>query len=255
MKWADGKIRCCWANPRNERYIRYHDEEWGIPVHDDRKLFEMLILECFQAGLSWECVLNKRDAFRKAFDNFDPEKVSAYTEDKLEALRSNPGIIRNRLKIQAAVTNAWAFLEIQKEYGSFSDYIWHWTDGKVVCETGRTSSELSDRISKDLKKRGMKFVGTTVIYAYLQAPHSPTSQPFFTEVSPSRLRSISSSDSLTSTYSSTSLPFTVHRTSCICFFICGHLLQVLRYVSMPVPQFLRQSEDEMPWMLSRNLSD
>ena len=139
MKWADGKIRCCWANPRNERYIRYHDEEWGIPVHDDRKLFEMLILECFQAGLSWE------------------------------SLRSNPGIIRNRLKIQAAVTNAWAFLEIQKEYGSFSDYIWHWTDGKVVCETGRTSSELSDRISKDLKKRGMKFVGTTVIYAYLQA--------------------------------------------------------------------------------------
>ena len=101
MKWADGKIRCCWANPRNERYIRYHDEEWGVPVHDDRKLFEMLILECFQAGLSWECVLNKRDAFRKAFDNFDPEKVSAYTEDKLEALRSNPGIIRNRLKIQA----------------------------------------------------------------------------------------------------------------------------------------------------------
>ena len=169
MKWADGKIRCCWANPKNERYIRYHDEEWGVPVHDDRKLFEMLILECFQAGLSWECVLNKRDAFREAFDNFDPEKVSAYTEDKLEALRSNPGIIRNRLKIQAAVTNAWAFLKIQKEYGSFSGYIWHWTDGKVVCETGRTSSELSDRISKDLKKRGMKFVGTTVIYSYLQA--------------------------------------------------------------------------------------
>ena len=169
MKWSDGKIRCCWANPKNERYIRYHDEEWGVPVHDDRKLFELLILECFQAGLSWECVLNKRDAFREAFDSFDPEKVSAYTEDKLEALRSNPGIIRNRLKIQAAVTNARAFLEIQKEYGSFSDYIWHWTDGKVVCETGRTSSELSDRISKDLKKRGMKFVGTTVIYAYLQA--------------------------------------------------------------------------------------
>ena len=169
MKWADGKIRCYWANPKNERYIRYHDEEWGVPVHDDRKLFEMLILECFQAGLSWECVLNKRDAFCEAFDNFDPEKVSVYTEDKLEALRSNPGIIRNRLKIQAAVANARAFLEIQKEYGSFSDYIWHWTDGKVICETGRTSSELSDRISKDLKKRGMKFVGTTVIYAYLQA--------------------------------------------------------------------------------------
>ena len=169
MKWADGKIRCRWANPRNERYIRYHDEEWGIPVHDDRKLFEMLILECFQTGLSWECVLNKRDAFREAFDNFNPEKVSAYTEDKLEALRSNPSIIRNRLKIQATVTNAWTFLEIQKEYGSFSGYIWHWTDGKVVYETGRTSSELSDRISKDLKKRGMKFMGTTVIYAYLQA--------------------------------------------------------------------------------------
>ena len=136
MKWADGKIRCRWANPRNERYIRYHDEEWGIPVHDDRKLFE---------------------------------KVCVYKKEKLEALRNDPGIIRNRLKIQAAVTNAWAFLEIQKEYGSFSDYIWHWTDGKVVCETGRTSSELSDCISKDLKKRGMKFVGTTVIYAYLQA--------------------------------------------------------------------------------------
>lgn len=138
-------------------------------MHDDRKLFEMLILECFQAGLSWECVLNKRDAFRVAFDNFNPEKVSAYTEDKLEALRSNPGIIRNRLKIQAAVTNAQAFREIQKEYGSFSEYLWHWTEGSVIRETGKTSSELSDAISKDLKKHGMKFVGTTVVYAYLQA--------------------------------------------------------------------------------------
>ena len=138
-------------------------------MHDDRKLFEMLILECFQAGLSWECVLNKRDAFRVAFDNFDPEKVSAYTEDKLEALRSNPGIIRNRLKIQAAVTNAQAFREIQKEYGSFLEYLWHWTEGSVIRETGKTSSELSDAISKDLKKHGMKFVGTTVVYAYLQA--------------------------------------------------------------------------------------
>ncbi len=169
MNWADGKTRCCWANPKNERYIRYHDEEWGVPVHDDRRLFEMLILECFQAGLSWECVLNKRDAFRAAFDDFDLEKVCAYTEDKLEALRSNPDIIRNRLKIQAAVTNAQVFREIQKECGDFSDYLWHWTDGKVVYEIGQTSSELSDRISKDLKKRGMKFVGTTVIYAYLQA--------------------------------------------------------------------------------------
>ena len=169
MKWADGKIRCCWANPKNERYICYHDEEWGVPVHDDQKLFEMLILECFQAGLSWECVLNKRDAFRKAFDGFDLEKICAYHEDKLEMLRNNPEIIRNRLKIQAAVVNAQAFRKIQKEYGSFSEYLWHWTDGRVIQETGKTSSELSDTISKDLKKYGMKFVGTTVVYAYLQA--------------------------------------------------------------------------------------
>ncbi len=169
MKWADGKMRCCWANPKNVRYICYHDEEWGVPVHDDQKLLEMLILECFQAGLSWECVLNKRDAFRKAFDGFDLEKICAYHEDKLEMLRNNPEIIRNRLKIQAAVINAQAFCKIQKEYGSFSEYLWHWTDGKVIQETGKTSSELSDTISKDLKKYGMKFVGTTVVYAYLQA--------------------------------------------------------------------------------------
>lgn len=169
MKWADGKIRCCWANPKNERYICYHDEEWGVPVHDDQKLFEMLILECFQAGLSWECVLNKRDAFRKAFDGFDLEKICTYHEDKLEMLRNNPEIIRNRLKIQAAVINAQAFCKIQKEYGSFSEYLWHWTDGRVIQETGKTSSDLSDTISKDLKKYGMKFVGTTVVYAYLQA--------------------------------------------------------------------------------------
>ena len=169
MKWADGKMRCCWANPKNERYICYHDEEWGVPVHDDQKLLEMLILECFQAGLSWECVLNKRDAFRKAFDGFDLEKICAYHEDKLEMLRNNPEIIRNRLKIQAAVINAQAFCKIQKEYGSFSEYLWHWTDGRVIQETGKTSSELSDTISRDLKKYGMKFVGTTVVYAYLQA--------------------------------------------------------------------------------------
>ena len=169
MEWTDGKMRCRWANPKNEGYIRYHDEEWGRPVHDDGKLFEMLILECFQAGLSWECVLNKRDAFCEAFDGFDLEKVCAYDEDKLEALRNNPGIIRNRLKIQASVTNANVFREIQKEYGSFADYLWHWTEDKVVYETGQTSSELSEIISRDLKKRGMKFVGATVIYAYLQA--------------------------------------------------------------------------------------
>ena len=169
MEWSDGKKRCCWANPKNERYIRYHDEEWGVPVHDDGKLFEMLVLECFQAGLSWECVLNKREAFRAAFDGFDLEAVCAYGEDKLEALVHDPGIIRNRLKIQAAVTNARVFREIQGEYGSFYGYLWHWTEGKVVYESGLTHSELSDRISKDLKKRGMKFVGTTVVYAYLQA--------------------------------------------------------------------------------------
>ena len=169
MEWADGKIRCRWVNPKNERYIRYHGEEWGVLVHVDQKLFEMLILECFQAGLSLECVLNKREAFRDAFDGFDFEKVCAYTEDKLKVLRSNPGIIRNRLKMQVAVTNARVFREIQKEYGSFSEYLWRWTDSKVVYEIGKTSSELSDRISKDMKKRGMKFVGSKVIYAYLHA--------------------------------------------------------------------------------------
>ncbi len=166
---ADGKPRCCWANPKNERYVRYHDLEWGVPVHDDSKLFEMLILECFQAGLSWECVLNKREGFRAAFDGFDLQKVCAYDETKLESLGNDPSIIRNRLKIQAAVTNAQVFRAIQKECGSFSDYLWHWTNNRVVFENTKTSSPLSDEISKDLKKRGMKFVGTTVIYAYLQA--------------------------------------------------------------------------------------
>ena len=169
MKWPDGKTRCRWANPKNARYIRYHDNEWGVPVYDDKKLFEMLILECFQAGLSWECVLNKRDAFREAFDGFDLDRVCAYDDNKLEDLRNNSGIIRNRLKIQAAVTNARVFRDIQLECGSFSDYLWHFTDGEVIYENTRTSSPLSDEISKDLKKRGMKFVGTTVIYAYLQA--------------------------------------------------------------------------------------
>ena len=168
-EWSDGKMRCGWANPKNERYIRYHDEEWGVPVYDDRKLFEMLLLECFQAGLSWECVLNKREAFREAFDNFDPDKVCSYDEAKLETLKSNPGIIRNSLKIQAAVTNARVFRQIRQECGTFSNYLWGWTGGKVIYERGKTSSPLSDAVSKDLKKRGMKFVGTTIIYSYLQA--------------------------------------------------------------------------------------
>ncbi len=169
MEWKDGKVRCQWANPKNEIYIQYHDEEWGVPVYDDHKLFEMLILESFQAGLSWECVLNKRENFRKAFDGFDLEKVCRYDEERMEELRRNPDIIRNRRKIQAAVANARIFREIQREFQSFSDYLWHWTDGEVVYEVGQASSELSDRISADLKKRGMKFVGTTIIYAYLQA--------------------------------------------------------------------------------------
>ncbi len=169
IKWKDGKTRCRWANPDNDVYVRYHDEEWGVPVHDDHRLFEMLILECFQAGLSWECVLNKQEAFRKAFDGFDLEKVCAYDEEKMEELRQDPGIIRNRLKIRAAVNNARFFREIQKEYGSFSKYLWHWTDEKVIYEKDLASSPLSDAVSKDLQKRGMKFVGTVIIYAYLQA--------------------------------------------------------------------------------------
>ena len=169
MEWRDGKRRCSWANPKNELYVRYHDEEWGVPIRDDSKLFEMLILECFQAGLSWECVLNKREAFREAFDEFDLEKVCAYDSKKLESLKENSGIIRNGLKIDASLINAKVFRSIQKEFGSFSTYLWSWSGGKIINENGLTSSPLSDAISKDLKKRGMKFVGTIVIYAYLQA--------------------------------------------------------------------------------------
>ena len=169
MEWSDGKCRCRWANPKNERYIRYHDKEWGQPVHEDGKLFEMLILESFQAGLSWECVLNKREAFWQAFDQFAIEKIVAYDEKKEEELKENPRIIRNRLKIHAAVVNAQIFREIQEEWESFDSYLWHWTDGQTIYEIGETRSELSDQISKDLKKRGMKFVGTTIIYSYLQA--------------------------------------------------------------------------------------
>jgi DNA-3-methyladenine glycosylase I len=163
------QIRCSWANPKNPLYIRYHDEEWGIPVHDDHKLFEMLILESFQAGLSWECILNKRDAFHCAFDGFDLEKVCGYGEEKLDELQQDPGIVRNKLKIRAAVNNAKIFRVIQQEWGSFDRYLWHWTEGKIIYETGKISSELSDAVSKDLKRRGMKFVGTIIIYSYLQA--------------------------------------------------------------------------------------
>lgn len=169
MEWMDGKPRCHWANPKNPRYVAYHDEEWGVPVHDDRKLFEMLVLESFQAGLSWECVLNKREAFARAFDGFDAQKVSGYSEERCLALQKDPGIICNLQKIRAAVQNARVFLEIQREWGSFDRYLWHWTGEKTVYETDRTHSALSDTLSKDLKKRGMRFVGTVTLYAYLQA--------------------------------------------------------------------------------------
>ena len=163
--------RCSWANPKNPIYLKYHDEEWSVPEHRDEKLFELLILEEFQAGLSWECVLNKREAFRAAFDGFDVDAVEKYDSAKCESLLQNPNIIRNKLKISAAVKNAKVFKEIQKEFGSFNTYIWKFTDGKTVFEdySSRTTSPLSDEISKDLKKRGMTFVGSTIIYSYLQA--------------------------------------------------------------------------------------
>lgn len=165
------KIRCSWVNLKNEAYISYHDEEWGRPLHDDQRLYELLILESFQAGLSWECVLNKRDNFRQAFDGFDIDKVSNYDVMKQQALKEDQGIIRNGRKIKAAVDNSLVFKEIQKEFGSFDQYIWSFTDGQVVREpfTLRTTSPLSDAVSKDLKNRGMSFVGSTIIYSYLQA--------------------------------------------------------------------------------------
>lgn len=163
--------RCFWVNGANALYVAYHDEEWGVPCHDERMLFEMLVLEGFQAGLSWECVLNKRGAFRVAFDIFDVQKVAEYDENKLAELAENKGIIRNRLKINSSVANARAFIKIEEEYGSFDKYIWSFTDGQVIYEPCdlRTTSPLSDAISKDLKKRGMKFVGSTIIYSFLQA--------------------------------------------------------------------------------------
>lgn len=164
--------RCSWVNLNNSLYIRYHDLEWGKPHYDDNYLFELLILESFQAGLSWECILNKRESFRIAFDNFDYKKISEYNEHKIEELCNNKNIIRNRLKINASIKNAKVFIQIQKEFGSFSKYIWHFTDGKIIKNVDnkfKTKSALSDLISSDLKSRGMKFVGSTIIYSYLQA--------------------------------------------------------------------------------------
>ena len=163
--------RCAWANPENPIYVKYHDEEWGVPIHCDKALFELLVLESFQAGLSWECVLNKRESFRAAFDGFDVDAVSKYDAAKCESLMNNQGIIRNKRKISATVKNAKVFKEIQQEFGSFDTYIWSFTNGNTVYEdyTLHTNSPLSDKISNDLKKRGMTFVGSTIIYSYLQA--------------------------------------------------------------------------------------
>lgn len=170
----DDKTRCNWC-VGIDIYEKYHDEEWGVPVYDDQKLFEFLILETFQAGLSWITVLKKRENFRAAFDDFDYEKVANYSEDKIQELLQDSGIIRNQLKIRAAVSNATAFMNVRDEFGSFSKYIWEFTGGKTIQNNRQSLKEvpattpLSDAISKDLKKRGFKFVGSTVVYAHMQA--------------------------------------------------------------------------------------
>lgn len=167
--------RCGWVPDNNPEYQKYHDEEWGVPVHDDKKHFEMLILEGAQAGLSWETVLKKREGYRKAFKNFDVEKIAKMTDEELEELILNPQIIRNRLKVFSARKNAIAFIEIQKEFGSFDNYIWKFVDNKPLVNNLKNLSEIpakteiSDKISKALKKRGMSFVGSTIIYAHMQA--------------------------------------------------------------------------------------
>ncbi len=163
------KKRCAWCNIKNPLYIAYHDNEWGQPRFDDKYLYEMLILESFQAGLSFECVLNKRESFRHAFDNFDLNKVILYDEDKVNELLNNKGIIRNKRKIDASIKNSKIFKEITYEYGSFYNYLRTFTNDITICETGKTTNVLSDAVSKDLQRRGMTFVGSTIIYSYLQA--------------------------------------------------------------------------------------
>lgn len=163
--------RCAWANTANPLYLHYHDQEWGVPCHDEVILFEMLNLEGAQAGLSWETVLNKRESYRLAFDGWDARKIAAYDADKVEALMANAGIIRNRLKINATIGNAQAYLRLCEEFGSLDAYLWAYVQGQPIVNTGERiiSTPLSDQISKDLKKRGFKFVGTTIMYAYMQA--------------------------------------------------------------------------------------
>ena len=170
---SDERCRCGWA--KGDLYIQYHDEEWGVPVYDDRLLFEFLILEGAQAGLSWITVLKKREAYREAFDNFDAEKVARYTERKQAKLLENPGIIRNRLKIAAAIKNAQQFLKVQEEFGSFHRYLWRFVGGKPIQNHFKELKEVpartaeSDAMSKDLKRRGFSFIGTTICYAHMQA--------------------------------------------------------------------------------------
>lgn len=165
----DNKRRCKWCNLKNPVYVDYHDNEWCKPNFEDQYLYEMLLLESFQAGLSWECVLNKRENFKKAYDHFDLEKVCAYDEKKMKELLENPGIIRNKLKIKASINNSRIFKSIVEEKGSFYQYLKTFTKDEILYETDKTTNTLSDAISGDLKKRGMKFVGSTIIYSYLQA--------------------------------------------------------------------------------------
>lgn len=169
MKDFKEKTRCAWCNLKNPKYVEYHDNEWGVPNFDDAYLYEILILESFQAGLSWECVLNKRESFKKAFDNFDLQKVLAYDEEKIDELLQNKDIIRNRLKLRASINNSKIFNEIVLEYGSFYNYLKSFYDGRIIYEVNKTTNSLSDAISADLYRRGMRFVGSTIIYSYLQA--------------------------------------------------------------------------------------
>ncbi len=163
------KTRCKWCNLKNPIYVKYHDDEWCQPNFDEQYLYEMLILESFQAGLSWECVLNKRESFRSAFDNFDINTICTYDEKKITELLSNKEIIRNKMKINAAINNSKIFRDIANEFGSFYNYLKTFTGGNIIYETDKTTNTLSDALSKDLIKRGMRFVGSTIIYSYLQA--------------------------------------------------------------------------------------
>ena len=170
----ENKVRCAWCE-KDDLYRDYHDNEWGNPVYDDDKLFEFLVLETFQAGLSWHTILKKRENFRNAFDQFDYKKIAHYNEEKVQELLLNEGIIRNKLKVRGTISNAIAFIEVQKEFGSFSKYIWGFTDGKPIDNNPQTlknvpaTTAISDALSKDLKKRGFKFIGSTVVYAHMQA--------------------------------------------------------------------------------------